>query len=103
MQDGLRKVKNDPDLRSSATNAGNYVVLNGITAVGSPESGDAPAVARREPCGRRRPGSSAARNSSASSWPACSGPMCFRRACLYPSVFPCRTEKIREKSRSGFK
>ena len=42
MQDGLRKVKNDPDLQSSATNAGNYVVLNGITAVGSPESGDAP-------------------------------------------------------------
>ena len=42
IQDSLRKVKNDPDLQSSATNAGNYVVLNGVTAVGSPESGDAP-------------------------------------------------------------
>jgi hypothetical protein len=42
IQDSLRKVKNDPQLQSSATNAGNYTVLNGITAVGSPQSGDAP-------------------------------------------------------------
>ncbi|MBV8704875.1 MAG: hypothetical protein JO118_14325, partial [Acetobacteraceae bacterium] len=42
MQDSLRKVKNDPDLRSSATNAGNYAVLNGVTAVGAIQSSGAP-------------------------------------------------------------
>lgn len=38
MQDSLRKVKNTPSLQSSPTNAGNYTVLSGITAVGSPQS-----------------------------------------------------------------
>jgi hypothetical protein len=42
IQDSLRKVKNEPELQSSTTNAGNYAVLNGITAVGSPQNGDAP-------------------------------------------------------------